>query len=81
MIKIKKIEPPRVYVYKDKDEFVGYLNEYEFNDLRVQIKFEKISGYYFEFNNRRIYICSDGKLQHYPHGLFDFNTKCWMALI
>jgi hypothetical protein len=38
MIKINKIIPQTVELFNPQNESMGFVNEYEFNDIRIQIK-------------------------------------------
>lgn len=85
MIQVKKIQPQTIECFDPEGNSLGLLNEYEFNDLRVQIKGEQIFGYhlYFKVNNVKeiIRIDRDGKLENYPKGFFDTNINLLMKLI
>lgn len=71
MIQVKKIEPQTVHVFGPGIlEDLGFLNEYEFTDLRAQIYTGKVSGYSFAFNNRLYCIDENGRYDK-PEGLFD----------
>lgn len=70
MIKINRIIPQKVAVFKD-GEYWADVNEYEFNDLRLQIKREKAEGWSVEFDDVMIPIEFDGRLYYWPKGLFD----------
>lgn len=71
MIQINKITPPSVTLYNPDGEFIGVINEYEFNDFRLQICQNNIQGYFIEYKDRRIFIDNDGNLDEWPYGLFD----------
>jgi len=71
MIAINKIIPFTCEVFDFNNNSLGFLNEYEFNDLRIQISKEKINGYYMRFNNICIPILEDGKLELWPNGFYD----------
>lgn len=73
MIKINKIEPVTFKAYDPNGNCLGYLNEYEFNDLRIQICKEGASGYYMIFVDRRIEIRPDGTLDGWPNGFYDLH--------
>lgn len=81
MIKVKKIELQTVECFDPKDNSLGFLNQYEFTDLRVQIKENQISGYYTMFNNWQIFIDKNGELSDWPKGFFDTYTDLLMQLI
>lgn len=66
-IVIKKIEPATVLVAYSSDnqeiEPVGELNEYEWNDLRIQIRDNACSGFRYYYNNKWTTIDSNGRPQ------------------
>jgi hypothetical protein len=81
MIKVKKIEVPTIDLYSPDDTHLGLLNEYEFLDARVQIrKFQK-TGYYVIYDNKKIKITKNGKLEEYPKGLFDQLASLYIKFI
>ena len=47
MIQINKITPPTLEIYDPDNNSLGFVNEYEFLDIRVQIKELHLSGYSF----------------------------------
>lgn len=65
MLEIKKIKPPYCNLYSPEGKRLGRLNEYQFHDIRVQIKQQKLEGYYCIFNTpegeHRFEIDSDGR--------------------
>jgi len=65
-IKYKKIYPPTVLVYDENDKLVAEMNEYEFNDFRIQIKRNKASGYYVVERGNRHPINSNGSMAKHP---------------
>lgn len=71
MIKPKVIEVPEREVYSPDGEFIGHMNVYEFNDLRIQIAKEQVSGYFAIFEDRRINIRETGVVDAWPNGFFD----------
>lgn len=71
MIKVNNIAVPTAEAYSPEGELLGVLNEYEFNDLRIQIAKQKAEGYYMMFNNQKIIINSDGRVKDWPVGFFD----------
>jgi hypothetical protein len=79
MIKYKQIKPQTVDVWSDEYGFIGNVNEYEFNDIRIQIKEQKATGYYAFFNGEKYYIDTDGKLD-WPNGLFSLMGDQLMIL-
>lgn len=81
MIQVKSIKCPTILVYDPDDNLLGALNEYEFLDLRVQIKINSVSGYYCKFNDDIIKIGSNGELSHYPIGFFDAVTDMLLRLL
>lgn len=71
VIKINRIEPQEVMVFKPNDELLGSVNQYEFNDLLIQIKNHKLKGYYVSFNGHRIDIDEHGRVITFVKGFFD----------
>lgn len=71
MIKVNNIVVPTAEAYSPNGELLGVLNEYEFNELRIQIAKQKAEGYYMMFNNQKIIINSDGRVKDWPVGFFD----------
>lgn len=71
MVKLNKIEPQIVEVYHVEEGLIGKLNQYEFNDLRVQICREQVIGYFVFFNERSYPIDANGRISGWPKGLFD----------
>ena len=81
MIQINKIIPPTLEVYEPNGDLIGTVNEYEFLDLRVQIKKLQLSGYYLIFNSKKVRIDRNGDLEEYPIGLLDTMTNSYCELI
>ena len=75
MIKINKITPQTVELFSPDNKSLGFINEYEFNDVRIQINEEKKEGYYCMYNNKKIFIDIDGNILHWEVGFFDLNVK------
>ncbi len=75
VIHINKIIPQTVELFSSKGRSLGFINEYEFNDIRIQIKRNKIEGYYIMFSDEKVVINSDGGIDNWVDGLFDLNTK------
>jgi len=70
-IKINKIEPQIVEFYGPDGNFIGMVNEYEFNDVRIQICKEKAKGYYFMTDGKRMDIDENGKCNRGASGFFE----------
>jgi hypothetical protein len=70
MIKLNKIEPQTVEVFDPQNNSLGFLNEYEFLDLRAQIAEQRVEGYYYMFNEDQIFIDKDGRSWQ-PNKLFN----------
>lgn len=81
MIQVKKIVPPTVDIYDPNDTFLGTVNEYEFLELRVQIKKAQVSGYYFKTNGKKVRIDKNGTLEEYPIGVLDTMSGFYCELI
>jgi hypothetical protein len=70
MIQYNKIEPETVEIW-NADGCFATVNEYEFNDIRIQIKKEKVEGFYVLFNGEAYAIDGSGNLSEHPKGLFE----------
>lgn len=56
-----------VQLYDNNDNFIGNIeNELAFNDVRIQIKNKKLSGYYIVFENEKYEIDRYGRLRVWP---------------
>lgn len=79
MIKINRIVPQNWEAFDPNDKSLGFLNVFECNDLRIQIKEHKAIGYYLIFKDpemkvdRRIEIKPNGKMYDWPNGFFDMH--------
>lgn len=80
-VHINKIIPPTLDIYDPSGQLLGTVNEYEFLDIRVQIKDAQISGYYLIFNGDKVLLDKDGCLEYYPNGLLDTMEGLFCKLI
>lgn len=80
-IKVNKITPQTVECFDPNNNSLGFLNEYEFHDLRVQIKREKVKGYYCIFDNRELFIDINGRIAFWPEGFFDVIENYMIELL
>jgi predicted ATPase len=76
MIQVNKIEPPKWEAFDPDGNSLGWLNMFEFYDLKIQIKEHGVEGYYMIFNdevfkNRKIRIDKDGHCDGWPNGFYD----------
>lgn len=81
MIQINKITPPTLEIYDPDNNSLGFVNEYEFLDIRVQIKELHLSGYSFIFKNQKFKIDKNGNLEYYPEGLLDTMSNYYAKLL
>jgi len=81
MIQINKIIPPTLDIYQPNGELLGTVNEYEFLDIRVQIRKAQLSGYYLIFKDKKVRIDRNGELEEYPLGLLDTMSGFYCELI
>ena len=56
-------------------------SQLEFNDVRIQIKEQSLSGYQVLFEGQRYEIDSNGRLPIWPKGLFDTASNQMRALL
>ena len=67
MIKINKIPAPTVDLYSPIGHLLGTVNEYEFNDVRIQIMESQLEGYYIvDASGACFYIDKNGRLPLWP---------------
>lgn len=71
LVHINHIIPQTVEVFTPKGRSLGFVNEFEFNDLRIQISKNRVEGYYLMYNDKKHIITVDGKLDEWSSGLFD----------
>jgi hypothetical protein len=58
-------------LYGPDGSFIGIIDsEIILNDVRLQIKRQQLEGYYIIFENNKITIHLNGKLNHWPNGFF-----------
>lgn len=81
MIQINYIEIPTADVYAPDDTFLGTVNEYQFNDIRIQIMRSNAVGYYVLLNGKKYQIGSNGSLLDWPTELFGIMEEQLMELI
>lgn len=74
MITLNKIPAPTAHIWFN-DQYLGEVNEYEFNDLRIQIVQEQATGYWVAFEGERLDIQPSGCLSRWPIGLFSIIEK------
>lgn len=70
-IKVKKIKPPTVECFDPNDNSLGFLNEYEFTDLRSQIVKNKVNGFYCIFAGKKIDLNPNGSIEPNTKELFN----------
>lgn len=80
-IQINKIIPFTCEAFDPQGKSLGHLNVYEFNDLRIQIKMNKVSGYYMMFEDYKIRIDKYGTCEAYPVGFYDLYTNQLFELL
>jgi len=81
MIQINRIEPFRCRAYDPYGNHLGMLNDFEFNDLRIQIKKAGIRGYYMRYQNHNIDIDQNGNCSDWPKGFYDLFGDQLMELL
>lgn len=81
-IKVAKIDHQYVEVFDPNDVSLGMVNEYELNDLRIQIGIKRAVGYYVMFEGEKLTISELGQLNNQPRGFFDLtfiqHGQLWM---
>jgi hypothetical protein len=68
----RNLKEPECSLYGPDGTFLGVIDSgIILNDVRLQIKRQKLEGYYILFKNHIITIHSNGRLNHYPDGFYD----------
>ena len=81
-IKVIKIREPICGLYDPLDRFVGEITTHlELNDVRLQIKENQAEGYYILWDDMRININFNGKLDKWPDDFYDQSYKQVQKLI
>ena len=77
MVTVNTIEPPTVIVISPNGETRLRVNEYEFNDLRIQIKKQKVEGWTVEDTVHKTIseIDTDGRLADFPKSFHLFEDQ------
>lgn len=66
-----KLETVDIYHIKDNVQVYLYtVNYFDFMDIRIQIKTNKLTDYYVKFENQFIPIESNGMLKNWPSNMF-----------
>lgn len=81
MVIVNKITPPKTFLYSPENELLGEINEYEFLDVRVQIKNNQLEGYYCIHNGEKLLIDKNGRIANWPIGFFDILETFYMNLL
>ena len=78
----KNLKDIPVSLYDNENNLIGTIetNE-EFMDIRLQIKNQKLTGYYFMFKDQKINIDQNGECENYPLGFFDTNLNLLLKFI
>jgi hypothetical protein len=67
MIQVNLIAPPTVRLFGPNNQDLGMVNEYQLNDVRVQIKVAAATGYFVVDSESVTHnIDKDGRFETYP---------------
>ena len=82
MVKINRFPVQTVEVFTPDGESLGFVNEIEFNDIKLQIAEQNLEGYYIMFEDKKINININGEIMgQWPVGLFDIQLRQFRDLI
>jgi hypothetical protein len=79
MIKKKAIPQPNYNVYQG-DVLIGNCNEYEINDIRLQVVTNEEKDVWIDFNDTKIDINLMGNFSSYPLGFLDASIHAMTAI-
>lgn len=69
------IKEDHVPLYSPEDKLIGIIeNELAFNDVRIQIIKNKLSGYYITYKGQKYLIGTNGELDTWPDDLYTTYT-------
>jgi len=75
ILQVKDIKGNQWELFDPDGNSLGFVNEHQFNDIRIQAKEKKIGGYYCLFKNQeeeiKVVINENGKCNRWPTGFFD----------
>lgn len=75
-IYVRRIRSERCDLYSPKEEIIGSIfNEYELNDVRIQVAKKQVEGYYIMWKEHKIPIEKDGRIENWPEGFYDMIEK------
>ena len=81
MIKVNKIEMETAEFFGPDGKSLGLLNEFESNDLRLQIVQHEAIGYSVKFKDKTYTINEYGVIENWPKGLFELGgEQCYDLL-
>ncbi len=80
-IEVRNVEMPTHELFTPSGESMGFINELQFMDIRVQIRTEKIDGYHVAFGDQLVFIDKNGRLRDWPENFFDAYERCLDALL
>jgi len=82
-IRVNKIIEHTSKLYDPNGKFIGEITSHlELNDIRIQIKENKVDGYYIMWkDDYRIFIDKYGRLDEWPKGFYDLFDDQLDALI
>jgi len=80
-IKVNKIEPQTLEHFDKDDKSLGFLNEYEHNDLRIQIAENEIEGIYLMYNDIKVRITKGATFINIPNGVYDLSANQAVQII
>lgn len=81
MVTVNNIRTPQVELFNPDGESMGFVNEYQLNDVRIQIINARAPGFHVVFNNERIDISGvNGDLAKWPKGMFSLMQEQFIKL-
>ena len=81
-VKIEKIEEARCFLHGPDNILIGEINtNLELNHVRIQIKDQKLEGYYVIWEHYKLIISPEGRLHNWPNGFYDTMDTQLDALI
>lgn len=71
-VKVNKIKETTAVLHDGDGKVVGTIRSHlQLNDVRLQIKKQKLNGYYIKWKKYGLLISNTGHLDEWPKGFFD----------
>lgn len=81
MVTVNNIQEQTAELFTPEGVSLGIINVWQFNDVRIQLKEQKLNGYYCMFYDEKCNLDSDGRCDNWPDGFFDLTENQLIQLL